>query len=124
MIDSYIILYVSRIACDFLYICKKLSRSWQRCIVLLNMYAEGQLWEVSFTKMHGLGNSYIYVNMFKERLAEEELSYIAKRVANVHTGIGSDGLILICPSDVAPVKMRIFNSDGSEGKIVATGCDA
>ncbi|MGG6433462.1 diaminopimelate epimerase [Anoxybacillus sp. D401a] len=75
----------------------------------------------SFTKMHGLGNSYIYVNMFKERLAEEELSYIAKRVANVHTGIGSDGLILICPSDVAPVKMRIFNSDGSEGKNCGNG---
>ena len=75
----------------------------------------------SFTKMHGLGNSYIYVNMFKERLLEEELPDIARRVANVHTGIGSDGLILICPSDVAPVKMRIFNSDGSEGKNCGNG---
>jgi len=71
--------------------------------------------------MHGLGNSYIYVNMFKERLLEEELPDIARRVANVHTGIGSDGLILICPSDVAHVKMRIFNSDGSEGKNCGNG---
>jgi diaminopimelate epimerase len=75
----------------------------------------------AFTKMHGLGNSYIYVNMFEEQLEEEKLSEIAIKVSNVHTGIGSDGLILICPSDVAPVKMRIFNSDGSEGKNCGNG---
>ncbi|MGN7939205.1 diaminopimelate epimerase [Virgibacillus sp. 6R] len=74
-----------------------------------------------FTKMHGLGNNYVYVNMFQEQLQEEQLSDIAKKVANVHTGIGSDGLILICPSENAPVKMRIFNNDGSEGKNCGNG---
>ncbi|MFS0882478.1 diaminopimelate epimerase [Metabacillus niabensis] len=74
-----------------------------------------------FTKMHGLGNNYVYVNMFQEQLQEEQLSEIAKEVANVHTGIGSDGLILICPSKNAPVKMRIFNNDGSEGKNCGNG---
>ncbi|AZB44275.1 diaminopimelate epimerase [Bacillus sp. FJAT-42376] len=67
-----------------------------------------------FTKMHGLGNNYIYVNMFEESLKEGELPRIAKEVANPFTGIGSDGMILICPSEKAPVKMRIFNNDGSE----------
>ncbi|MFC0270934.1 diaminopimelate epimerase [Metabacillus herbersteinensis] len=74
-----------------------------------------------FTKMHGLGNNYIYVNMFEEVLEEKELSEIAVEVSNIHTGIGSDGLILICPSEVAPVKMRIFNNDGSEGKNCGNG---
>lgn len=74
-----------------------------------------------FTKMHGLGNNYIYVNMFEEKLKEEELSNLAVKVANIHTGIGSDGMILICPSEKAPVKMRIFNNDGSEGKNCGNG---
>ncbi|PCK20128.1 diaminopimelate epimerase [Bacillus pumilus] len=74
-----------------------------------------------FTKMHGLGNNYIYVNQMKKQLPEEQLSEIAIRVSSVYTGIGSDGMILICPSDVAPVKMRIFNNDGSEGKNCGNG---
>lgn len=74
-----------------------------------------------FTKMHGLGNNYIYVNMFEEDLEESMLSQLAVQVSNVHTGIGSDGLILICPSEKAPVKMRIFNNDGSEGKNCGNG---
>lgn len=75
----------------------------------------------SFTKMHGLGNSYIYVNMFEETIPESLFSELAIKVSNVNTGIGADGMILICPSDVAPVKMRIFNSDGSEGKNCGNG---
>jgi diaminopimelate epimerase len=75
----------------------------------------------SFAKMHGLGNSYIYVNLFEETIPEELLPELAIKVSNVHTGIGSDGLILICPSNVAPVRMRIFNSDGSEGKNCGNG---
>ncbi|WP_142317526.1 diaminopimelate epimerase [Bacillus sp. AFS002410] len=74
-----------------------------------------------YTKMHGLGNNYIYVNMFEEKLKEEELSNLAVEVSNVNTGIGSDGLILICPSEVAEVKMRIFNNDGSEAKNCGNG---
>lgn len=74
-----------------------------------------------FTKMHGLGNSYIYVNGFEESLPEHQLADIARNVANIHTGIGSDGLILMLPSKQADVKMRIFNSDGSEGKNCGNG---
>ncbi|AWM45376.1 MULTISPECIES: diaminopimelate epimerase [Bacillus] len=74
-----------------------------------------------FTKMHGLGNSYIYVNQFEEQLPEERLDEIAIKVSSIHTGIGSDGMILICPSEKAPVKMRIFNNDGSEGKNCGNG---
>jgi len=71
--------------------------------------------------MHGLGNNYIYVNTFEEQLEEGQLADIARQVSNVYTGIGSDGLILICPSDKAEVKMRIFNNDGSEGKNCGNG---
>ncbi len=74
-----------------------------------------------YTKMHGLGNNYIYVNMFEEQLKEEDLSSIAISVSNIHTGIGSDGMILICPSKVADVKMRVFNNDGSEAKNCGNG---
>ncbi|MBB6281818.1 diaminopimelate epimerase [Geobacillus subterraneus] len=79
------------------------------------------MYSFSFTKMHGLGNSYIYVDLFRETLPEDDLPAIARCVADVHTGIGSDGLILICPSEQASVKMRIFNSDGSEGKNCGNG---
>jgi diaminopimelate epimerase len=74
-----------------------------------------------FTKMHALGNNYIYVNQFAEQLVEEELSEIAKNVSSVRTGIGSDGLILIAPSERADVKMRVFNADGSEAKNCGNG---
>lgn len=77
---------------------------------------------LNFTKMHGLGNSYIYVNCFKESVPKpNELSKIC---ADVHFGIGADGLVLIMPSDVADFKMRIFNADGSEAEMCgnATRC--
>ncbi|WP_347814345.1 diaminopimelate epimerase [Alkalihalobacillus sp. LMS39] len=77
--------------------------------------------KMKFTKMHGLGNSYIYVDLFKESLHEEELSSLAVKVADKNKGIGSDGLILICPSEKAPVKMRVFNNDGSEAKNCGNG---
>ncbi len=77
--------------------------------------------EIQFTKMHGLGNNYVYINTFEEKLAEEELPSLAEALANIYTGIGSDGMILICPSDQAPVKMRIFNKDGSEGRNCGNG---
>ncbi len=74
---------------------------------------------VKFTKMHGCGNDYIYVNCFTEKI--EEPSVIAKKVSDRHFGIGSDGLILICPSETADFKMRMFNADGSEGKMCGNG---
>lgn len=70
---------------------------------------------MKFTKMHGCGNDYIYVNCFQETI--EDFSETAIRVSDRHFGIGSDGLIAICPSDLADCKMRMFNSDGSEGKM-------
>ena len=74
---------------------------------------------MKFTKMHGCGNDYIYVNCFTEKV--EEPSVIAKKVSDRHFGIGSDGLILICPSETADFKMRMFNADGSEGKMCGNG---
>ena len=73
-----------------------------------------------FTKMHGLGNSYIYVNQFEEQLPEERLAEIAVKVSSIHTGIGSDGMILICPSKSARQNAD-FNNDGSEGKNCGNG---
>ncbi|HEX7064639.1 MAG TPA: diaminopimelate epimerase [Bacillales bacterium] len=74
-----------------------------------------------FTKMHGLGNCYIYVNGFENPLPEEKLPELARRVSEPNTGIGADGLILIGPSETAAIKMRIFNKDGSEAKNCGNG---
>ncbi|MGP4073013.1 diaminopimelate epimerase [Piscibacillus sp. B03] len=76
---------------------------------------------IPFTKMHGLGNNYIYIDGFKVALDEEDLSPLAQAVSNVYTGIGSDGLILMLPSDIADVRMRIFNKDGSEAMNCGNG---
>lgn len=65
--------------------------------------------------MHGLGNDYIYVNCFEETV--ENPSEVAKKVSDRHFGIGSDGLVLIMPSERADFKMRMFNSDGSEAEM-------
>ncbi len=71
--------------------------------------------------MHGLGNNYIYVNLWEEMMAEETLAPLAIAVSNVNTGIGSDGLITMGPSTVADARMRIFNEDGSEGQNCGNG---
>lgn len=76
---------------------------------------------ISFIKMHGLGNNYIYIDGFSHSISEEKLAELAIQVSNVNTGIGSDGLILIAPSKQAALKMRIFNKDGSEGKNCGNG---
>lgn len=76
---------------------------------------------MQFTKMHGLGNSYIYVDGWKNALQEENLSALAIAVSCPATGIGSDGLILMGPSRSADIKMRIFNKDGSEAKNCGNG---
>ena len=68
-----------------------------------------------FTKMHGAGNDYIYVNCFKERL--NDISAVARTVSDRHFGIGSDGLVLICPSDKADFRMDMYNSDGSRAEM-------
>jgi diaminopimelate epimerase len=77
--------------------------------------------EIPFTKMHGLGNNYIYVDLFQYQMDEASMPKIARAMADVHKGIGSDGMILIHPSTKADVGMRIFNKDGSEGKSCGNG---
>lgn len=77
--------------------------------------------EIPFTKMHGLGNSYIYLDLFHHSYEESLFSPLAKAISNVNTGVGSDGLILIQPSNVVDVRMRIFNKDGSEGQSCGNG---
>ncbi len=74
---------------------------------------------MKFTKMHGAGNDYVYVNCFKETVSDPAATAI--KVSNRNFGIGSDGLILIMPSDKADVRMRMFNSDGSESEMCGNG---
>jgi len=74
---------------------------------------------MKFTKMHGAGNDYVYVNCFAEKVEHPE--QVAIKVSNRNFGIGSDGLILIMPSTKADVRMRMFNSDGSESEMCGNG---
>lgn len=74
---------------------------------------------MEFTKMQGLGNDYVYVNCFKEKI--ENPSEMAVKVSNRHFGIGSDGLILIKPSEVADFEMEMYNADGSRGEMCGNG---
>lgn len=74
---------------------------------------------MKFTKMHGCGNDYVYVDCTKQMI--ENPSEVSKYVSHRHFGIGSDGLILICPSEVADFKMVMYNADGSEGAMCGNG---
>jgi len=73
-----------------------------------------------FTKMHGAGNDYVYVNCFEETVPAD-LAALAIAVSDRHKGIGSDGLILIRPSSVADARMQMFNADGSEAEMCGNG---
>ncbi len=73
-----------------------------------------------FTKMHGIGNDYVYVNCFNQSLPRNPTA-LSKAVSDRHFGIGGDGLILICPSEKADVRMRMYNADGSEGEMCGNG---
>lgn len=70
---------------------------------------------MKFTKMQGLGNDYVYIDTFANRV--DDPSSLAKRVSNRNFGIGSDGLVLIMPSDECDFRMRMFNPDGSEAEM-------
>ncbi len=76
---------------------------------------------IKFTKMHGLGNDYVYIDCYSEEVDLGNISDLAKFMSNRHFGIGSDGIILICKSDVADFKMRMFNFDGSEAEMCGNG---
>jgi diaminopimelate epimerase len=75
--------------------------------------------QIEFTKMHGIGNDYIYIDCTRSQL--EHLEQLSIEMSNRHCGVGGDGIILILPSDVADFKMRIFNADGSEAKMCGNG---
>jgi len=75
---------------------------------------------MNFTKMHGAGNDYIYVDCFAEKVPHD-IPRLAMAVSDRHTGIGADGLILICPSETADARMRMFNADGSESEMCGNG---
>ncbi len=72
-----------------------------------------------FTKMHGIGNDYVYINCFEE--AVDDPAALAREMSRYHYGVGSDGIILICPSDVADFAMKMYNSDGSESAMCGNG---
>jgi diaminopimelate epimerase len=73
-----------------------------------------------FTKMHGIGNDYVYVSTFDQRPPSDPVA-LARAVSDRHTGICGDGLILIMPSESADARMRMFNADGSEGEMCGNG---
>lgn len=74
---------------------------------------------LKFTKMHGIGNDYVYINAIDQKI--DDPNALAKKLSDRRFSIGGDGVILICPSDVADAKMRMFNADGSEGKMCGNG---
>ena len=75
--------------------------------------------KMHFTKMHGTGNDYVYVNLFQETVKDPEK--LAVKISDRHFGIGSDGLILIAPSKTADCRMIMYNADGSEGAMCGNG---
>lgn len=75
---------------------------------------------IPFTKMHGIGNDYIYVDCFRNSVPHDPAG-LSRRISDRHCGVGSDGLILICPSDKADARMRMFNADGSESEMCGNG---
>lgn len=78
--------------------------------------------KINFTKMHGIGNDYVYVDGFKEKISNPNA--FSEFISDRHFGIGADGLVMILPSEKADFRMRMFNADGSEGKMCgnATRC--
>lgn len=74
---------------------------------------------MKFYKMHGIGNDYIYFDCMKDQLKNPEK--LAVKLSDRHFSIGGDGIILLCHSDIADCKMRMFNADGSEGKMCGNG---
>src|ERR1700736_6030685 len=75
---------------------------------------------MQFTKMQGAGNDYVYVDCFRNPLPEDP-SGLSRAISDRHFGVGSDGLILICPSEKADARMRMFNADGSEAEMCGNG---
>lgn len=82
-------------------------------------WLQGVFMRVHFTKMQGLGNDYVFINCFKEKVFDPAL--LARKISDRHFGVGSDGLILIKPSNVADFAMEMYNADGSMGAMCGNG---
>ena len=76
---------------------------------------------MKFTKMHGCGNDYIYVNGFTEKIMQEEKPELVQRLSDRHFGIGGDGVIFINPSNEADFEMEMYNADGSRAEMCGNG---
>lgn len=81
---------------------------------------QGNMCGMKFTKMHGAGNDYVYVDCFSNE-PPPELPELARKISHRHFGVGADGLILIRPSEVADARMQMFNADGSESEMCGNG---
>lgn len=77
--------------------------------------------EITFTKIHGLGNDYLYIEDLAERWSERALSVLAREMSDRHRGVGADGIILVLPGQEHRFRMRIFNADGSEAEMCGNG---
>ncbi len=75
---------------------------------------------VRFTKMQGAGNDYVYVDCFQHKPPADPAA-LSRRISDRHFGVGGDGLILVCPSEKADARMRMFNADGSEAEMCGNG---
>jgi len=75
---------------------------------------------IHFTKMHGAGNDYVYVDCFRHGPPSDPPA-LARAISDRHFGVGGDGLILICPSEIADARMRMYNADGSEAEMCGNG---
>src|SRR5437868_7945681 len=75
---------------------------------------------MKFTKMQGIGNDYVYVDCVNQPPPKDPV-HLARAISDRHFGVGGDGLILICPSERADVRMRMFNADGSEAELCGNG---
>ena len=80
-----------------------------------------ELENLDFGKYHGLGNDYIIINDIKWNISEEKKSLLALKLCEIHFSIGADGLLFVCESEVADIKMRIFNNDGLEAEMCGNG---
>ena len=76
---------------------------------------------MKFTKMHGCGNDYIYVNGFKEKIGQDKKPELVRRFSDRHFGVGGDGVIFINPSNEADFEMEMYNADGSRAEMCGNG---
>lgn len=103
----------------YLIFCKKSLFFVSKCLTLPCDKKYSLMKEIKFTKMHGIGNDYVYIDCMESE--PEDIASLAVKMSDRHTGVGGDGIILICKSDIADFKMRMFNADGSEGKMCGNG---